>query len=136
MIRSYFLKSLNEIKKGGIKILFHKINKLIYLTITSFFEYPFIAIVYFFIILLSPFILIRIGFLRTHKIGTAIELELYFAEKKIIENNKKTLDVFFRETKIANNYLFELQKKKLSFCQNLFLKIYFGFLSNLKNIII
>ena len=113
MISSYFLKNLNEIKKGGIKILFHKINKLIYLTITSFFEYPFIAIVYFFIVLLSPFILIRIGFLRMHKIGSAIELELYFAEKKILENNKKTLDVFFRETKIANNYLFELQKKKI-----------------------
>ena len=64
--------------------------------------------------LLSPFLLIRVGFLHIDRIGHLIaDLELYLSEKKLgIEPN--SIDIFFLSGKPANSFAIDLAKRNLN----------------------
>jgi len=118
MLSSFVVKQIIDIKNGGTKIVFHKIfliynffyKKLIY---TPFY---FPAILFVIIIrLLQPFILIRIGFLISSRIGHfAGNTELYLCEKDFGINvpNQRYYDIFyFRYKPISNTFLAKKIKK-------------------------
>ena len=67
---------------------------------------------YFIILILKPFLLIRISPLPTEKIGPmAILTGIYLSEKKIFK--KKNLDIFYIKDNICNLALFNIFKKKI-----------------------
>ena len=70
-------KHLNQIKKGGIKVIIKKIRTIIFLTLKiPFFIISIPSVII--IRLISPWILIRFGEIRSGRIGHfAKELELY-----------------------------------------------------------
>ena len=64
--------------------------------------------------ILSPIFLIRVGRLRSEKLGhLSEEYEIYLCEKKLGINQpkKRFIDIFFREKSICNKYYYNLRKK-------------------------
>ena len=114
MIENY-IKHLNQIKLGGSKVLLIKILKS-YKILFKIIEFPFVLLMYLLIKIISPIILIRLGELRSDKIGPALNLELYLSERKYFKykKKKKSLDFFFKKKLVCNQYLFNLQKKLIT----------------------
>ena len=92
-------KHLNQIKKGGIKIIIKKIRTIIFLTLKiPFFIISIPSVII--IRLISPWILIRLGEIKSSRIGHfAKELELYLndLDAGINISQKNTLIFFFYE---------------------------------------
>ncbi len=128
MLDSYH-KHINQIKKGGTKILFIKIIKS-YKLLFKLIEIPFVIIFFIIIKLISPFLVIRLGELRCDKIGPALNLEIYFAEKNFFKkkNSTKTLDFFYKKKIICNQYLFDLHKKLIRLLPNFIFETLYNFL--------
>ena len=87
----------SQIKKGGIKILFKKIFIVfnIVINLPFYFIFFFILLILF---LLKPLFLIRIGRLRSEKLGhLSEEYEIFLSEKRLNINQprKKHIDIFF-----------------------------------------
>jgi len=114
-----FVKHLNQIKLGGPKVLFIKLSKS-YKILFKIIELPFVLFLYFLLKIISPIVLIRIGELRSDKIGPALNLELYLSEKNYFNyrRKKKSYDFFFKKKFICNKYLFGLQKKLVTVLPN------------------
>lgn len=93
----------------------------------SLFYLP-ISIIFLLIILISkPFIIIRIGELPSSRIHHfAVNTELFLLKKK----NKKTLDIFYCENHISNNFLKKKWKEKI-FIGNKFIFSQINFLVSL-----
>ena len=68
---------------------------------------------YFFLLILRPFLLIRISVLQTEKIGPfAILTGIHLSEKKIFK--KKTIDIFYISKNIFNLKLLNIFKNKIN----------------------
>ena len=115
-----FNKHKFQIRRGGIKLLIIKIinallrsHKLIYYLLS------FIVLIC--LIVLSNFKKIRLGRIRTDKIGSfSVLSELYLSDSKNLKNTfNKEIVVFFREKNICNKYLFKLIKKKIIIFPNI-----------------
>ena len=66
------------------------------------------------IILVKPFIKIRIGLLHCDRIGHfAANTELYLCEKNLNKSNEKTLDLFYFPRKVCNQQLASMWERKL-----------------------
>ncbi len=102
-----------QLKEGGIKLFFKKILILIsYLSQIPFYIFAIFNLLI--IHILSPIFLIRIGRLRSAKLGhLSEEYEIFICEKKLGINQptKKFIDIFFREKSICNKYYYKLRKK-------------------------
>ena len=89
-----------------------------------------------FIILLYPIILIRIGRFRSDKIGhLSLEYEIYLNERK---PKNFFLDLWYREKKICNNYLYNIRKKQFNIVPSLIFSDIYKLIKilNLQNIFI
>ena len=109
----FFLKKKAEqIRKFGI-IFF--VTKQFHLTVKLFSNFIYCILflpLYFFLLILRPFILIRISVIPTEKIGPfAILTGIYLSEKKVFQ--KKTLDIFYISKNICNLQLLNIFKKKI-----------------------
>ena len=109
-------KHLNQIKKGGIKVIVKKIRTIIFLIL----RIPFIIILIPSVIiirLISPWILIRLGEIKSSRIGHfAKELELYLndLDAGINISQKKHIDFFFlRNNQVANKQLAKMWRRTL-----------------------
>ncbi len=109
-----FLKNLVS------KILrLHNIILLIQLPFSIIFTSFFILV----LIILSPFILIRIGYINSDRIGHfAANTELYICEKKHNVNpiNFPHVDIFFQKKKTCNTYLLKKWREQLIILPYLF----------------
>jgi putative glycosyltransferase (TIGR04372 family) len=66
------------------------------------------------IILVKPFVKIKIGFLHCDRIGHfAADTELYLCEKDLNKSNEKTLDLFYFPREVCNQQLANMWKRKL-----------------------
>ena len=78
-----------------------------------FFLYFLCIFVYFFIKIVSPFIVIRFGSLRNDVIGNSLfDLEFYLSYKKKYPNKIKTIDFFFPRISKYPNSFFKLMSKR------------------------
>ena len=96
---------------------FHKVKNLFNLIIF----FPLSFIFFFGIILIKPLIQIRISKFRSDKIGhLALDYELYLEEKKKYINTPKCkyLDIWFKNTIISNNYLYNIRKNQINLVPN------------------
>ena len=109
-------KHLGQIKKGGIIVIIKKIKIFIILTLKIPFFITLIPCVII-IRLVSPWILIRLGEIRSNRIGHfAKELELYLNDLDAGINipQKKNIDFFFlRNNQVCNRQLEIMWRKKL-----------------------
>ena len=106
-----FNKHYYQIEKGGFKIF---LSKLINVILKSYKILFFLIslILIFILLLISIFKNVKIGNLRTDKIGEfAIRCEIYLLKNK----NNKDFHIIFRQEKISNLFLFNLYKKKILF---------------------
>ena len=110
--KPFIKKKIGQIKKLGI-ISFVIKNSYITTKLFLGFSYCLFFLPFYFIILiLKPFLLIRISPLPTEKIGPmAILTGIYLSEKKIFK--KKNLDIFYIKDNICNLALFNIFKKKI-----------------------
>ena len=109
-------KHLYQIKKGGIKVIIKKIRTIIFLTLKiPFFIISIPSVII--IRLISPWILIRFGEIRSGRIGHfAKELELYLndLDAGINISQKKHIDFLFLKNKqIANKQLEKMWRRTL-----------------------
>lgn len=105
--------------KNLIFKILNKFFKIFYLLITYFFSIPVLLV----ILILRPFFSIKIGELETRAIGhSSISIEIFLCELELKIHNKKKNEIYiwFRNTQIANKYLYEKWKKKLLILPNLF----------------
>ena len=123
-IHILFIKHKNQIKKGGYRIILKKIFNLLKQSYKIFFYL--IATIFFLIqIILSPFIIIRIGRLRNDKFGhITLEIELYLSEieNKINLPKKKFLDFFYKDSFISNSYFIKMRKRNIKILPNFIFK--------------
>ena len=115
-----FNKHKFQIEIGGIKLLIKKIiNALLRSHKLIYFLLSFIILIC--LIVLSNFKKIRLGRIRTDKIGAfSVLSELYLSDSKNLKNTfNKEIVVFFREKNICNKYLFKLIKKKIIIFPNI-----------------
>jgi putative glycosyltransferase (TIGR04372 family) len=101
-------------KKNIIRVLKYETDLILTLPLLS----PFL----FFLIIIYPFIKIKIGFLRSDRIGHfSVNTELYLLEKKI--NKIKSIDLFYLGRKpVCNVTLERLWRKELIIFPRLFLR--------------
>lgn len=138
-IKSFIKKKREQIKKLGI--IFFVINQIfLIIKLFSKFIYSIIFLpLYFFLLILRPFLLIRISVLPTEKIGPfAILTGIHLSEKKIFK--KKTIDIFYISKNICNSQLLNIFKNKINLMPqkiiepidkiNNFLKYFFKFPSD------
>ena len=96
------------------KFIFFK--KLFLKSLRIIFSLPLFPISFFIfilILLVSPIIKIRIGTLPTTRVAHfAVNVDLYLSYKKYFQK-KKTLDIFFQERFVSNEYLFKIWKRKI-----------------------
>ena len=129
MLTDFIFKQINDIKKGGLRKIFHKsVLGLKLLSKVSIFI-PFYILGIFFVLiirLIEPLILIRIGYLVSSRIGHfAGNTELYFCEKDAGINvpSRKYIDIFFhRYHPISNIFLEEKISSILIIYPQLFLE--------------
>jgi putative glycosyltransferase (TIGR04372 family) len=108
----YFEKIANLYKINKI-VFFKKLTFKIFKIIISLPFFPVSFLIFLLIIVISPFFHIRIGPLPTTRIGHfAQNVDLYLSYKKY-KQKKKTLDIFFLENFISNNYLLKIWKKDI-----------------------
>jgi len=116
---NYFDKILLIYKRNKIiffKKIFFKIIKIIY----SLPFFPISLALFILIILISPFIKIRVAELPTSRIGHFTKnVDLYLSYKKYFQK-EKTIDIFFPEKIISNQYLYKIYKKKMIIVNKLF----------------
>jgi putative glycosyltransferase (TIGR04372 family) len=75
--------------------------------------FPFSFFIFMLILLASPIIKIRIGTLPTTRVAHfAVNVDLYLSYKKYFQK-KKTLDIFFQERFVSNEYLLKIWKRKI-----------------------
>ena len=108
-LSNFLAKHFNQIKTGSPKVLIIKIIKSPTIIVKLF---EFVISIFLFILLkiLKFFLLIRFGIYRCDQMGQALNLELYFSEKK--KEKKFTLDFFIKKKKrfVINTYI--ISKKK------------------------
>jgi len=108
----YLEKIISLYKKN--KFIFFK--KIFLKSLRIIFSLPFLPVSFFIfisILLVSPIIKIRIAALPTTRIGHfAKNVDLYISYKKYLQK-KKTLDIFFQEKFISNEYLYKIWKRNL-----------------------
>tara|TARA_B100001059_G_scaffold231611_1_gene267727 strand:+ start:128 stop:1354 length:1227 start_codon:yes stop_codon:yes gene_type:complete len=86
----------------------------------SFFLAP---IIVFIIILLRPIIKLRVGFLRSDRLGHfAANTELYLCEKIANKKSRKEIDLFYFPSKLCNDHIGLMCKKKLIVLPKFFLR--------------
>jgi putative glycosyltransferase (TIGR04372 family) len=111
-----YIKHKNQIRSGGLKILFKKIFKLILKSHKIIFI--FLAInLFFFQRLISFFIIIRIGRLRNDRFGhITTEIENYLNEKNNfnIIYKKRTIDIFYKDEFESNKYFIKMRKRNIN----------------------
>lgn len=112
-IKSLIKKKREQIKKLGI--IFFVISQIfIIIKLSSIFIYCILFLpLYFFLLILRPFLLIRISELPSEKIGPfAILTGIHLSEKKIFK--KKTIDIFYISKKVCNSQLLNIFKNKIN----------------------
>lgn len=110
------------------------LKKLFFLFRLLFF-FPITFCFFLIIILLYPIIVIRIGRFRSDKIGhLSLEYEIYLNETK----PNFFLDLWYREKKICNNYLYNIRKKQFNIVPSLIFSDIYKLIKilNLQNIFI
>ncbi len=136
-----YLDRIISLYKKNKFIFFKKLFLKLLRIIFSLPLYPFSFFIFILILLISPFIKIRIAALPTTRIGHfAKNVDLYLSYKKYFQK-KKTLDIFFQERFISNEYLFKIWKRNLLIGNRLiltqvYLMIYFFHANNHKIIFI
>lgn len=111
-----FIKHKNQIKIGGKKILLIKSINLLKKSYKIFY-YLGAFLIFFFQIILSPLILIRIGRLRNDKFGhITLEIENYLneIEKKINCPKKKFVDFFYMDSFISNSHYIKMRARNVT----------------------
>lgn len=112
---NFILSQINQIKVGGFFVLLNKIKIflfLFYCVLASVVLLP----IFLGIILISPYILVRFGFIYTSRIGHFVgNTELYLLESKEEINIKKIrhIDFFVADGHISNNFLFGKYLKRI-----------------------
>ena len=108
----YLEKIISLYKKN--RFIFFK--KLFLKSLRIIFSLPLLPVSFFIfisILLVSPIIKIRIAILPTTRIGHfAKNVDLYLSYKKYFQK-KKTVDIFFQEKFISNEYLLKIWKRNL-----------------------
>ncbi len=108
----FIIKKKNQIKKSGIILFFIKKLFIMIKLILSFAYCIFFLPFYLILLIVRPFLLIRISLLPTEKIGPlAILTGIYLSEKKIFK--RRNLDIFYTKESICNLALFNIFKKKI-----------------------
>jgi len=119
MVKEFIIHQANHFQRDGFSVLFKKINTALKMVFTFLVRLVIVIIyipVYILLLVLSPFIYIRLGELESRAIGHfSLSVEIYLAEQRlgIHKVHKKYLDIWFINKKIANNTL--LQKWKAYF---------------------
>jgi putative glycosyltransferase (TIGR04372 family) len=91
-------RQLNQIRKGGMRVLVRK-TKLLLLLAAAF---PVVLLMR----LLRPLVLIRIGRLKSQRIGHfAANTDIYVSERKLATGNKRTFEIFFIPKPASNRQL-------------------------------
>jgi putative glycosyltransferase (TIGR04372 family) len=114
-MKNFFSSQIEQISVAGFFVLFTKIKNILILLYYIFFLLIFFPI-YIITILISPYILIRFGFIYTSRIGHFVgNTELYLLESKEEINIKKIrhIDFFVTDGHISNNFLFEKYLKRI-----------------------
>ncbi len=102
----YFSLHLSQIKQGGLRIVARKTTNLSLI--------PIAVILTVIVRILSPICLIRIGTLRSNRIGHfTVNTELYLAKRKLCKSKPLGLDIFYLTEPISNKYLGEMWKRLL-----------------------
>lgn len=122
LITNEFNKHYHQIQNGGFIIFYQKTTNFF----LKFYKIIFFLIAIFLLFLfflISIFKNIKIGKLRTDKIGEfAIRAEIYLLKNK----RNKDLHIIFKDKKICNSFLFNLYKKKIFFFPNIIFQELYG----------
>lgn len=95
-----------EIKYGGPKIFFRKFKTALHLLISQILVFALLPLVIL-VIAIKPIFLIRIGHLRSERIGHfAADVEAFLCEESICIAPQKSFDIYFCNKDICNTQLF------------------------------
>jgi len=106
-------QQIKEAIRGGPKLLFKKIVKLLDLIFFNLYVIITFLIITPFIILISPIVIVRIGLLESNALGHFSRcVEIYLAEEKLgfHKISKPTIDLWFLQKNISNKFLFKKWK--------------------------
>jgi len=116
-----FVKQINDLKNNP-KIIFQKLKTFIFLLYRLIFL-PINLSIILFIIIISNFFLIRIGFHKSKWLGTwLMSSEIFLQEKKI--NKIKSLDIFIIDSDVSSQFVYEKIKNKMITIPFIFHDIY------------
>jgi putative glycosyltransferase (TIGR04372 family) len=108
-----YLEKIISLYKKNKLIFFKKLFLKLFRIIISLPFFPISFFIFTLVLLVSPIIQIRVDALPTSRLGHfAKNTDLYLAYKKYFQK-KETLDIFFQEKFISNEYLFKIWKKKI-----------------------
>lgn len=102
-----------------IKKINRKLTKLVNTFIGIILSICSYAVIKFF----APFFTIRIGEIESRAIGHLCSFEVYLCEKKLIyKNEKKNIDLFYKNNKICNKLIFQKLSKDLNMIPAIFVE--------------
>ena len=113
ILNKYLTKHYLQIKNGGIKVLIKKLISLLVIFPIYLISIP----IFFIIIIIKPWFLIRIKELHSSRIGHfSAETELYCCEidEKINLPAKNYKDFFYLKKYVCNQFLADMWKRKLT----------------------
>ena len=118
-IISFFLRQITDVKRGGFFTIINKSKLTVFLIIRlslAILFVPFVIVIR----AIKPIIHIRFGKLSSQRIGhLAFEPELYLCEREMGLHGKRTLDLFYLGSTIANEQLKLMWDRKLFICSKI-----------------
>ncbi len=100
------LKNCQEIKYGGLKVFLLKLKSLLHSIIGQIFVVALLPVVIF-LIIIKPIFFVRIGHLRSERIGHfAADVEAFLCASSINSDLHKSFDIYFCNKNICNMQLF------------------------------
>ena len=123
-MKKFIIFQINELKKGGISLLFVKIIKLSKLAIyvpSFLLAFLFLPLIY----SIRPFIIVRFTKIQSDRIGflaTSLRIYLCYRDHYAKKQKKRYLDFFCTNNIICNYYILSIMKKHLFFVHRFFLE--------------